>query len=507
MSTRKSTVFYGLLLALVSVVAGMVLASRLDLAPASFGSMNVPAANSAPISGTLDATTFRNIAQEAGPTVVSIVTTSTRRQRSIADLFGLDEQNPRRRGEPDEAIPVQGAGSGFIIDKDGYILTNNHVIADASEIEVKLSTMGDLEQGLPADVVGRDELTDTALIKVRELPRSGLIASKFGDSDQIAPGDWVMAVGNPFRLSNTVTVGVVSAVGRLQGTQFSGRFEKMIQTDAAINRGNSGGPLLNIRGEVVGINTMILSDQSGGNMGIGFSVPINTVRDILPQLRSGKVVRGVIGVSVLRRPMTEAYARDLGLPGPGGAEIATVVEGGAADRAGLEVGDVVVEFNGEKVADNDALVGMVVRTRPGTTVPVKIYRNGKPATLNVTVAELDLQAEQGTIARRQEAERPERVVPSTTAFGMELSELTARDARQLGYTGGAGGAVVTRVVPGGPAALAGIEQGDVIMRVGATETKTLDAASQALDAVGSGRVVRLIVWRDGGPVLIQIRKR
>jgi serine protease Do len=215
----------------------------------------------------------------------------------------------------------------------------------------------------------------------------------------------------------------------------------------------------------------------------------------------------VIGISVLRRPMTEAYARDLGLPGPNGAEIATVVQGGAADKAGLEVGDVVVEFNGEKVQDNDALVGMVVRTRPGTTVPVKVYRNGKAQTLNVTVAELDLQAEQGTIARRQEAERPERAVPSTTAFGMELSELTARDARQLNYTGATGAAVVTRVVPGGPAALAGIEQGDVIQRVGAIETKTLDQASQALDAVGSGRVVRLIVWREGEPVLIQIRKR
>jgi serine protease Do len=511
MSTRKSTLFYSLLLALASVAVGMVIASRLDLAPVSFGSVNVPASNSAPIEGPLDAATFRNIAQENSPAVVSILTQGTRRGRSMADFFGFEGQPDGRRGN--ENVPVRGAGSGFIVDKAGYILTNSHVVAEADEIQVKLMGMSDLPTvpGLKATLVGRDELTDTALLKLEEMPSEPLVEAKFGDSDQIAPGDWVMAIGNPYSLAHTVTVGVVSAVGRMSETQFANRFERMIQTDAAINRGNSGGPLLNLRGEVVGINTMILSDAggNGGNLGIGFSVPINTVRDILPQLRTGKVVRGVIGVSVSRLPMTDAYARDLGLPGPSGAEITLVNQGGPAERAGLKVGDVVVEFNGRPVTNDDGLVGMVVATRPGTTVPLKVVRDRKTISLNVTVDELNLEAEAAP-ARRQQA-GPARPEPVDTEFGMVLQEITPADTRRLNIPSGEGGAIITEVEPMGPAFVAGLQPGDVILRIGATDTRSLDQVSAALGAIGDGRVTRVIAWRPrqggGERQLFQLRKR
>ncbi|MEZ5319370.1 MAG: trypsin-like peptidase domain-containing protein [Vicinamibacterales bacterium] len=513
MSTRKSTVFYGFMIALVSVVVGMVIAARLDLAPRSFGAVNVPATNSEPVTGPIDATTFRRIAQETSPAVVSIITQSTRRGRTLADLFGLDQPGGRGQGD---AVPQRGAGSGFIVDKAGYILTNNHVVADADQIEVKLLGMSDLATvpGLPATVVGRDELTDSALIKLDELPEEPLVEAKFGDSEQIAPGDWVMAIGNPYSLSNTVTVGVVSAVGRPQETQFANRFEKMIQTDAAINRGNSGGPLLNLRGEVVGINTMILSDQGSGNLGIGFSVPINTVRDILPQLRTGKVVRGVLGVSVSRAPITAAYARDLGLPSTAGAEVSRITEGGPAARGGLQVGDVIIEFNGEPVPNDEGLVRMVMATKPGSTVPVKIIRDRKAVTLNVTVDELDLEAEQAPLRATPTPRGREREPqPIETDFGMVLREPTARERRQLSVPEGQGGAVVESVEPLGPANLAGLQPGDVILQIGGSETRTVDQVTQALGAIGDSRVVRIIAWRanpdgtGGERQLFQLRRR
>ncbi|MFI5177558.1 MAG: trypsin-like peptidase domain-containing protein, partial [Vicinamibacterales bacterium] len=312
MASRKSTFFYGVLIALASLVVGMVIASRLDLTPtSSAGTLSVPATNSAPLSGPIDASTFRNIAHNAGPAVVSIVIEATRPVQSFSDFFGLPDQSNggRNRGQgrqPEETI--QGAGSGFIIDsKNGFILTNNHVVDGAKRIEVYLDSMNEqLEpNGLAAKLVGHDELTDTAIIQLTDLPKDGLTEAKFGDSDQLAPGDWVMAIGNPFALSNSVSVGVVSAVGRDTPGAVQGRPQEMIQTDAAINRGNSGGPLLNVRGEVIGINTQIVTDQGSGNVGVGFAIPINLVRDILPQLRDGKVVRGRIGLSVLPTPLTK----------------------------------------------------------------------------------------------------------------------------------------------------------------------------------------------------------
>src|SRR5688572_3616669 len=415
MSTRKTTLFYAMLIAVASLAVGLVIASQWGLPQASSAqTVNVPAANSAPLSGPIDAQTFRNIAKTQSPTVVNIQTTwKVRGGRDMTEFFGGGDDllrrffggqvPPQQRGTPrgrpaprdeEDGGEARGTGTGFIIDRAGFILTNNHVVEGAEDIRVSLYGAGRTES-YAAKVVGRDPLTDTALIQLTEMPTAPLQEARFGDSEQMQPGDWVMAIGNPFELGHTVTVGVISALGRPLGG-VRGREQNMLQTDAAINPGNSGGPLLNVRGEVVGINTAIFTDaQRAANIGIGFATPINAVRDLLPQLRNGKVTRGVIGVRVDRDAITKDVAQAMGLPNAGGAMLSTVIPGGPAEKAGLLPGDVITEFNGRSVADSDALVSMVVSTKPGTMVPVTVFRKKQKKNMNVTVDELDLDAEQG----------------------------------------------------------------------------------------------------------------
>jgi serine protease Do len=318
-----------------------------------------------------------------------------------------------------------------------------------------------------------------------------------------------MAVGNPFGLSNTVTVGIVSAVGR-ETQVAAGRVEAFIQTDAAINRGNSGGPLLNLRGEVIGINTMIITTgpANQGNVGVGFAVPINTVRDLLPQLRTGKVTRGRIGVGMTPRPMTEEYARSLGLDEPTGAEVATVEAGAPADEAGVQVGDVIVEFNGRPVRNNSELASIVASTAPDTTVPMKVVRDRETITLNVTVEELNLEQEQR--AARGPGPGPGSLEPTDTDLGMSIQGLTQGSRGELSVPAGRGGAVVTSVTPFGPAAQANIFPGDVILSVGGQPVSSVADVTAALDALASGGVTRLIVWRTvqgrGQETLVRLRK-
>ena len=313
-----------------------------------------------------------------------------------------------------------------------------------------------------------------------------------------------MAIGNPFSLSNTVTVGVVSAVGRQQRTAMPQRFEEMIQTDAAINRGNSGGPLLNVRGEVVGMNTQIYSNDGGGNLGIGFAVPINTIRDILPSLMKGKVVRGKIGVSVDMVPLSKTDAEDLGLSGASGALIKEVTEG-PAKSAGIRVGDVILEFNGKPVKNSAELVGMVTRTTPGTTVPVKIVRGRKTQTLNVTVAELDPLAERQQVSEAERPQEPDEA--KETGFGMTIEPLTPNVVRRLNLPAGVAGALVSDVDATGQAAQAGLRPLDVITNINDQKVTNVDQASKALDAVASGRNARIVVFRGGREILVMIRKR
>lgn len=517
MSNRKATFVYGFLIALASLAAGMVLASRLDLAPSSLaGTVNVPETNSAPLEGPIDASTFRNIAKTQTPTVVSIRTLSERRVRQggggfLEEFFQAPGQ-PRGRQQPAPSVPTPGGGSGFIIDKSGFILTNNHVVEDATSIEVYLHNMDDsgLVPGLPAKVVGRDVLTDSALLQITEMPKEPLTEAKFGDSTQLGPGDWVMAIGSPFGFSNTVTVGVVSAVARTSPElqPVPQRDLEMIQTDAAINRGNSGGPLLNVRGEVVGINTAIISDRPGlgGNIGIGFAVPINLVKEILPGLRNGKVVRGRIGVTVSNIPISPEDLKDQGLPATGAALISTVAPNGPAAKGGMKASDFIVEYNGRPVAKSDDLINMVTRTAPGTSVPVKVVRNGKPLTLNITIEELDLATELAGTEEVQEEQEPEPDAPTETALGLSIEPVTPAVARQLRLPQGQGGAVVAEVNPTGAAAgLLG--RGDVILSINGVAVSSVDEVSKRLASARSGSLVVLRVWRQGEEQAVPIRKR
>ena len=514
MSSRKTTVFYGLLSGVASLAVGMVIASRLDLSPPSLAQPGqpTPAANSAPLGGPLDANTFRNIAKVVSPSVVNIRTESRQRTQELTEFFGGDDlferffggqpgRGGRERVPPREQIAV-AAGTGFVISKDGYILTNNHVVEGATKIEVNLFG-DDAEVSYDAKVVGRDPLTDSALIELTEKPSRELAEVKFGDSANIGPGDWVMAIGNPFGLAHTVSVGVVSAARPGGLPVADGRFADVIQTDAAINPGNSGGPLLNVRGEVVGINTAIYADaRQQGNLGIGFAIPINVVRDLLPQLRNGKVTRGVIGVAVQDVPLN-ALA-EFGLKERRGALVGSVNSGGPAARAGLEPGDIIIEFNGKPVQRRDQLVSLVVGTKPGTAVPVKILRDKQERSLTITVDELNLESEAARSARRP-TDNPD--VEEATGFGIELSPLTAQDARSLRLPPNTEGVLVSDVELGSAAQRAGVSRGDVILQVNRRPVTTPQEATRALAQVPSGGTAFLLVLRNGQENFVTIRKQ
>jgi serine protease Do len=534
MSTRKTTLFYFVLTVVASLAVGMVIASRLDLTPASSAqTMSVPAMNSAPLTGALSADTFRIIAKAQSPMVVNVTTEIPQKSQDLTEFFGgggapddffhrffgapgsgqQDDQQESPRGRGGRGGRAQrepksfAAGTGFIISKDGLILTNNHVIDGATKIDVQL--YGDeSDVKYSAKVIGHDQLTDSALIQLIDKPKNPLPEAKFGDSSQMAPGDWVMAIGDPFNFAYTITVGVISATKRTLPVT-DGRSNDMLQTDAAINPGNSGGPLLNMRGEVIGINTAIISNsRTEGNIGIGFAVPINTVRDLLPQLRAGKVSRGRIGVQVSAVPR-DGY-EDFGLSSRSGAIVASVTPDHAAAKAGLQPGDVIVQYNSRPIKDRDELVAMVIGTKPGTTVPIKVLRNKQEKTLNVQVEELDLENEQGgsSAPRRsndQGNDQPQE--ESSGGFGVTLSNVTPQISRRIQLPNGQSGALVTDVDPSSSAAVQ-LRPGDVIMSVNGKPVSNASDAKRELDKVQSGRIARLLLWRTNpnGEVFVAVKK-
>jgi serine protease Do len=496
MSSRKITLVYTVLIAVASLAVGMVLASRLDLAPQSSAqTLSVPAMNSAPLSGPVDAATFRNIAKAASPFVVNIRTRSKQKAQDMSEFFGGNDPfgrffgNPQGRGNgrPREQI-VEAAGTGFVISKDGLILTNNHVVEGATDIYVAFGESQSDGDEYKAKLVGRDQLTDSALIQLEDKPSAPLVEAKFGDSSQMQTGDWVMAIGNPFALGHTVTVGVISATKRPFAVADQ-RSQDVLQTDAAINPGNSGGPLLNIRGEVIGINTAILANsRSEGNIGIGFAIPINIVRDLLPQLRAGKVIRGRIGVTVGDVP--RELVAELGLKQRAGAAVSSVTKDAPAAKAGIEPGDVIVEFNGKPVASRDDLIKMVTATKPGTTVPMKILRDKQENSVTITVEELDLEAEAGQAADAQAGSED-----ATAGFGMTLGNITPNIARQLRLPAGTTGVVITDIDPGSPAEGGGLAQYDVILKVNGVSVSNAAEASRLLQKIPSGGRAALLVWK------------
>jgi serine protease Do len=324
------------------------------------------------------------------------------------------------------------------------------------------------------------------------------------------PGDWVMAIGNPFGLDHTVSVGVISANRPSHLGVAQGRSADVLQTDAAINPGNSGGPLLNLRGEVIGINTAIATTGlSQGNMGVGFAIPSNSVRELLPQLRSGKITRGRIGVGVEPGLIDRDALDELGLKDRAGALVTTVYEGAAADKAGIEIGDVILAFNGQPVENSDDLVRRVMTTKPGTTVAVRIVRDKQERTLNLTVEELDLAAESGARITDNRNRRPEPEATPTTGFGMTLGNLTPDIAGQLRLDDSVRGAVITAVDPDGAAARARLSRGDVIIRIGSVLINTAAEAQRELARVPAGgtallRIVRIV---NGAPTEIFVMSK
>ena len=386
---RKLTLKSGLVaVSLVSLVIGLgvggtiehfhsqsVLAIATDISAAKAGATTTPGA------GFPD---FVSLVNQIGPAVVNVSTTRIRQSaQALPGPFDSDDplgqfwQRFFGQAAPSGPQKQVGVGSGFVVDRDGTIVTNYHVVDGADKITVTLSDGKKFE----AQVLGRDQKTDIAVIKIKAL--QSLPAVSLGDSDRLEVGEWVMAIGNPFGLDRTVTSGIVSAKGRQIG---AGPYDNFIQTDASINPGNSGGPLVNLRGEVVGMNTAIFS-QSGGNIGIGFAIPANLVKEILPQLeRKGKVVRGYVGLGLQR--MTPDIAESLGIVGSGGALVTEVVKGSPAQSAGLKSGDVIVKFDGRDIGNSSDLPSQVARVAPGTSVPLIIFRDGKKVSLSLTVGEM-----------------------------------------------------------------------------------------------------------------------
>jgi len=384
-------------------------------------------------------------------------------------------QSPQRYVE-------RGQGSGFIISEDGYILTNNHVVGDVDKMTVELK---DGRKFTNAKLIGTDPESEVALIKIEG---NHFPVLPLGDSDTMEIGDWVIAIGNPFGLNETVTVGVVSAVGR--SNVHIADYESFIQTDAAINPGNSGGPLINLDGKVIGINTAIVS-QSGGYMGIGFAIPINMAKTIEEQLRSGgKVSRGFLGV--YGQDVTSDLAQMLELKEAGGVVVSNVEKGSPADEAGLKSRDVLLELNGKKVQTYDAFRNEIATIRPGNTIRLSGLRDGKPLELKVTLAERP-----GAVARAQRsAEQPEQ------SLGIQVQNLTKDLADQLGYQPGEG-VVVTAVLPGSPAAEQGLQQGDLILSINNRSVTDVKEFADALkQAKKTGKALFLIKREEASQFVV-----
>jgi serine protease Do len=465
----------GFSLVLATVLAGL----------ASVGGASHRAAQPPAVSATT--TVFRDIARRENPVVVSVIT------RSRVRGWGEGSQDFRffERDPPDFGQRVHlAAGTGFIISNAGDILTNNHVVEGAERIEVSL--FGNERKRYRAIRVGSDPLTDSALIRL-ENPPPNLQAATLGDSGVLESGDWVMAIGNPFELGHSVTVGVVSFPQRPVQVQ-DGRWQDLIQTDASINLGNSGGPLFNVRGEVVGINVAIV-DLDGANAGIGLAVPINVVKALLPQLRTGKVVRGQLGVQLHGGPILEDEASELRLPRASGAIVMIVDGGSAAERAGLRAGDVIVEIDGKAVADTRDLIARTAATAPGTRVTVKIVRDGKEQTHTTTIEQQPLDAVEQEPADGSDADD-----------GLTLGEITMAKAKELAEASEAGGALVVDVAPDSPADDAEFAVGDIIRAVNRRPVHTLDQARRELRRTKPDRPIFVLVSRSGTDVFLKMRK-
>ncbi len=446
---------------------------------------------------------FSELAERVGPAVVNIRTTERVRKGNSAGggemdpnieeffrRFGIPLPNrpdPRRGnpGDDNSDEPQQrGVGSGFILTPDGFIMTNAHVVEGADEVIVTLTDRRELK----ARIVGADKRTDVAVVKIEA---TGLPSVKIGDVNRLKVGEWVMAIGSPFGLNNTVTAGIVSAKQR-----DTGDYLNFIQTDVAINPGNSGGPLINLRGEVVGINSQIYS-RSGGFMGISFAIPIDDAMRVADQLRTtGRVIRGRIGVTIA--PVTKDVAESIGLGKPAGALVRSVEKDGPADKAGVEAGDIITKVDGKVVDTSSDLPRFIGSIRPGTKATLQVFRRGSNRDLGVTVAEL----EEERPASQRAPTAPGAVAPVKSALGMTVSDLSDAQKKELRVRGG-----VRVDAVDGPAVRAGVREGDVVLSIDNTEVTdskqfaALAAKSEKARAVSvlvrRGEWVNYLVIRPG----------
>jgi serine protease Do len=429
---------------------------------------------------------FADLAERQGPAVVNISTTSTMRGPTSAPPGS--EEDPffdffRRFGPPQpREYESRSLGSGFLITGDGYLLTNAHVVEAADEITVRLTDKREFK----AKVIGADRRTDVALLKIEA---TGLPNVAFGDPGKLRVGEWVVAIGSPFGFENTVTAGIVSAKGRSLPQE---NFVPFIQTDVAINPGNSGGPLFNLKGEVIGMNSMIFS-RTGGFMGVSFAIPIDVAADVAKQLQSsGRVSRGRIGVVI--QEVTKELAESFGLPKAAGALVNSVEKGGPADKAGIQASDVIVKFDNKDVENSSELPRIVAATRPGAKVPVQIWRKGERKDLMISVGETP---EERT-SKRQQSRKP--AGEAISKLGLTVIDLTAEQKRESNI---AAGVLVENAE--GAAARAGIRRGDIIQGVGNQEVKSADDLNRLLAPGDRPRTVALLVKRGEGSLYVPLR--
>jgi len=404
--------------------------------------------------------------------------------------FGLPRPNMPQ--QPRNNVPVHGIGSGFIISPDGYILTNTHVVANSSRITVKLTDRREFD----AKVIGQDERTDVAVIKI--VAKGDLPVVRLGDSSKLRPGQWVLAIGSPFGFENSVTAGVVSATarGNVGGEGGNNGYVPFIQTDVAVNPGNSGGPLFNLNGEVVGINSQIYS-RSGGYEGISFAIPIDVANNVAEQLiKTGRVSRGRIGVTI--QEVTAATAENLGLDRPHGAAVASVESGGPADKAGIEPLDIIISVNGKPVETNDQLPSMIAEIKPGQQAQLEVWRDKAVKRINVTVEELkDKGSTEASLRHGGGGGDEGEAATVNNRIGLSVRALTAAEKTQIKARGN-----IVVVNSKGPAAEAGLRSGDVILSINRSKIDSVAAFETAVK--NAGHDATLLIQREGQQSIVTI---
>lgn len=447
---------------------------------------------------------FADLAARLLPSVVNVSTTQVVEGNPGIELPQLPPGSPfeeffkefmeRNQPKQQQKRRATSLGSGFFIDDKGHVVTNNHVIQDADEVTVILHD----DTRLEAKVIGRDAKTDIAVLKVE--PHGKLAPVKFGDSDAIRVGDWVVAIGNPFGFGGTVTAGIISARGRDIN---AGPYDDFLQTDASINRGNSGGPMFDLDGEVIGINTAIFS-PSGGSVGIGFAIPSNSAQSVIQQLiEHGQVRRGWLGVRI--QAVTEEIADALGLKEAAGALVAGVIPGGPAEKAKLKDGDVIVEFDGKAIGPMRRLPRLVADTEVGKTVPIKVWRDGRELSMKVEVGALE-ESEEKTAAAKPEPAAPA-AGETIAALGLAVTAIDQRSRERFELEADARGLVVTSVDPNGPASDQGVRVGDRIVEVAQEPVSTPSQLSAKIKAAQSAgrKVILLLVDGENGMRFVAIK--